>query len=145
MIVSGNDVIGLIPQKPPMVMVDRLYECEDGKAITGFTITKENILVRDGFLSEAGLIENMAQSSALMTGWLAKEKAGGEPGLEAGVIGGIKDFRLYFLPAAGSDILTEIIIAHRIGNATIVNGKITSGNKISAECELKIFISAESQ
>ena len=71
MLVQGNDIFNLIPQRPPMVMVDKLFECNDQKALTGFEIVADNILVRNGQFSESGLIENIAQSAALMTGWLA--------------------------------------------------------------------------
>jgi predicted hotdog family 3-hydroxylacyl-ACP dehydratase len=144
MLVSGKDISSLIPQKPPMVMVDKLFECGSEKAVTGFTAKSDNVLVRDGHFSESGLIENMAQSSALMTGWLARNNHKGERKIEIGVIGGVKDFRLYHSPEAGTEISTEIRVLYKIGNASIVHGIVKINDNISAECELKIFTSGES-
>jgi len=145
MLISGQEIHNFIPQKPPMVMVDKLFECDELKAITGFTVSSENVLVKGGYFTESGLIENMAQSSALMTGWQAMNKRGGEQKIKIGVIGAIKDFRLYILPEVGSEIITEINVLHVIANATIINGKVRVNEKISAECELKIFSSEENE
>jgi predicted hotdog family 3-hydroxylacyl-ACP dehydratase len=145
MLASGKTILDLIPQKPPMVMVDKLFECDELKAVTGLTVSADNILVKHGYFTESGLIENMAQSSALMTGWLAMNKRGCEQKIKAGVIGGIKDFQLYFLPEVSSEIITEINVLHLIANATIVNGKVMVNDTISAECELKIFSSEENE
>lgn len=139
MLVTGEKILELIPQKPPMVMVDKLFECTGDSGTTGFTIPPDNILVKDGRFTEPGLVENIAQSCALMTGWLGRSEIQGEQKSKMGVIGGIKDLRIYFLPEAGTEIITEIQVVHRIGNATIVNGKVRAGERISVECELKIF------
>ena len=139
MLAEGKAVFDLLPQKPPMVMVDKLLECNDQKAITGFKIESENLLVKNDLFSESGLIENMAQSAALMTGWLASMEQNGEQKIPIGVIGAVKDLQVFFLPEAGSEIVTEIKVLYKVANATIVNGKVSSGERISASCELKIF------
>lgn len=139
MLAEGKDVFALLPQQPPMVMVDKLFACTDQKAITGFTIDPGNLLVKDDLFSESGLIENMAQSVALMTGWLASKGQENEQKIPIGVIGAVKDLKVFFLPAAGSHIITELEVLFRVANATIVNGKVSSGDRVSATCELKIF------
>ena len=53
-----------IPQKPPMVMVDKLIFAEEKKVVTSFLIRRDNIFCSDGVFTEAGLIENMAQTAA---------------------------------------------------------------------------------
>jgi predicted hotdog family 3-hydroxylacyl-ACP dehydratase len=139
MLAEGKDVFALLPQKPPMVMVDKLLECTGQKAITGFKIEPGNLLVKNDLFSESGLIENMAQSAALMTGWLASMEQDGEQKNPIGVIGAVKDLQVFFLPLAGSDILTEIEVLYKVANATIVTGKVISGDRVAATCELKIF------
>ena len=139
MLADGKAVFDLLPQKPPMVMVDKLFACTDQKAVTGFTIEHGNLLVKDDHFSESGLIENMAQSAALMTGWLASTEQKGEQKIQIGVIGAVKDLQVFFLPMAGSEIVTVIEVLYKVGNASIVNGKVSSGDRVSATCELKIF------
>jgi len=143
MLVQGNDIFNLIPQRPPMVMVDKLFECNDQKAMTGLKILPDNIFVRKGQFSESGLIENIAQSAALMTGWLAINLQEGEQKIPLGVIGAVKDFQVYFLPEVNSEMITQIEVLYRIANATIVNGKVRVHDRLAAECELKIFTSEQ--
>jgi predicted hotdog family 3-hydroxylacyl-ACP dehydratase len=139
MLVQGNDIFNLIPQRPPMVMVDKLFECGDQKALTGLEIVPDNIFVMKGQFSESGLIENIAQSAALMTGWLATQQPGGEQKISLGVIGAVKDLQVNFLPEVNSRMITQIEVLFRVANATIVNGKVKVNDQLAAECELKIF------
>ena len=140
MLAEGKKILDLIPQRPPMVMVDKLIECDNYKTITSLTIREDNILSQKGYFTEAGLVENIAQSAALRIGWLAVNQQGENKRIPVGVIGGIKNFRLYFLPELKSEIITEIIIKNEIFNATIITGTVKVNGKIAAECEMKIFI-----
>ena len=63
-----------------MEMVDTLIYHDEEKTTTGFLIQKDNIFVEDGVLTEEGIIENMAQSSALRTGWIGTSEKGEEGG-----------------------------------------------------------------
>ena len=99
-----------------------------------------------GFFSEEGLIENMAQSAALRTGWMSKIGAGEtEFSPSIGVIGAIKNFMLYRNPAINTSITTEVEVITEIFNATMVQAKIMQDDELLAECELKIFIQDKSQ
>src|SRR5210317_916376 len=110
MIATKETVHKLIPQKPPMVMVDTLIYHDEQKTSTGFLIQKDNIFVEDGVLSEEGMIENMAQSSALRTGWIGKSEKGGEQfSPPVGVIGAVKNFKLYLNPKINTGIITNIL------------------------------------
>jgi 3-hydroxymyristoyl/3-hydroxydecanoyl-(acyl carrier protein) dehydratase len=140
MLAEGKIILDMIPQRPPMVMVDKLIECDNHKTITSLKIREGNILSQKGYFTEAGLVENIAQSAALRIGWLAVNQQGKNKRIPVGVIGGIKNFRLYFLPELKSEIITEIIIKHEIFNATIITGTVKVNGKMAAECEMKIFI-----
>jgi 3-hydroxymyristoyl/3-hydroxydecanoyl-(acyl carrier protein) dehydratase len=139
MLAQGNEIFNLIPQRPPMVMVDKLIECNDVIALTGLKITPENIFVKNGFFNESGLIENIAQSAALMTGWLAINQQGGEQKIPMGVIGAVKEFKVHFLPSDDSEVITQIAVLYRIANATIVFGIVKVDARVASEGELKIF------
>lgn len=142
MIAEKDTVTKLIPQGPPMIMVDTLIEHDEQRTLTGFTIDEGNIFVSNGQFTESGLIENMAQSAALRTGWISRQKNAGFEDFTppSGVIGSIKNFRLYSLPKLNSCLKTEIFILAEIFNATIVRASIKSEEKLLAEAELKIFI-----
>lgn len=143
MLVQKKDIINLIPQKPPMIMVDKLIEFNSDRFLSGFYINEENVLVRDGHLSEAGLIENVAQSAALMTGWETKQKSLGNGTAQIGVIGGIKNMEINFLPEVHSELNTEIFVVHEVLNASIIIGTVKVGDKVCMTCEMKIFLTSE--
>ena len=68
--ITDKDFIGkLIPQKAPFVMVDKLLHFEDKKVIAGLTISEENIFTQNNKFTAPGLIEHMAQTVALYTGY----------------------------------------------------------------------------
>ena len=143
MLAKKDEILELIPQKPPMVMVDKLIEFNNDRFLSGFYIHEDNILVRDGHLSEAGLIENVAQSAALMTGWEAKQKDLGDGTSPIGVIGGIKNMEISFLPKVHSELKTEIIVLHEVLNASIISGTVKVSDEICMTCEMKIFLISE--
>src|SRR5690606_33018105 len=59
----------LIPHREPMVMVDALVYYSAFKAISELTVQGTNIFVEEGYFNETGLIEHMAQTAALHTGY----------------------------------------------------------------------------
>ncbi|MCX6285756.1 MAG: 3-hydroxyacyl-ACP dehydratase [Bacteroidetes bacterium] len=126
-----------LPQKPPMVMVDRIVEVIDKTTITAFLVKDDNIFCEDGLLREPGLIENIAQSAA--AGIAANPAdAGEEPKL--GFIGAIRELKISRLPKSGDEIITSVTVTHEILNARVVDGKISLKGEQIAYCELRIFL-----
>lgn len=144
-IAEGEQLLKFIPQRSPMVMIDKLFFSDAEKCITGLHISEGNIFCNDGLFREPGLIENMAQTAAVHSGYNAstEEKDGEYKGAPIGFIGAIKDLKIHFLPSVYSEIVTEIKITHQIFDATVVNASISSNGDKVAECELKIFIKKE--
>ena len=138
MIPAEIDILSIIQQKPPFVMIDKLIYCDRNIAKTSFIIRKENILVEDGALCEAGLVENIAQTAAARSGYLAKIE---KKILHIGYIGDVKNLEIAFLPKINSLLETEIRIKNQIFDITVISGRVWSEKKVLAECEMKIFIS----
>src|SRR5690606_12658679 len=85
----------LIPQKVPFVMVDTLVHFSGNEVVSSFKIIESNLFLQNNTLLEAGLIENMAQTVALHTGYdyfLKNEVA------PTGYIGSIKSIEIHKLP-----------------------------------------------
>ena len=118
-------------------MIDRLVSAADAITTTSLMVREDNVFCEDGRLREAGLIENMAQTAAAGAG-LKPGVENGDPPM--GFIGGIKNLRIYALPAIGTELLTSVSLEHEVFDATVVNGKIVDGKNLIAECELKIFL-----
>ncbi|MFC2102226.1 3-hydroxyacyl-ACP dehydratase [Bacteroidota bacterium] len=126
-----------IPQKPPMVMVDKLIRAEEGIMETTFLIRRDNVFCDDGTFTEAGLVENMAQTAAAGVGSkpdFSKKEA------PVGFIGGIRNLKIFRYPVAGDELTTRITIEHEVFNASVVLGEVFLNNELVASCQLKIFL-----
>lgn len=91
MLATGEEIFRLIPQRPPMVMVDALHEADAEGGETGLTVKEDNVFCIDSQLIEPGIIEHSAQSAAAFAGY-RYFLAGEEPHI--GLIGEIKSFRI---------------------------------------------------
>ncbi len=132
-----ENIINLIPQRPPFVMVDKLLNADEIKAESSLTISRDNILTDKGFFTEAGIIENIAQTSALHAGYMASKIGEKTP---KGMIGGIKNLEINFLPEINNTINTSVSIEHEVMNAKIVKGMVFLKKEVVAECEMKVFL-----
>jgi predicted hotdog family 3-hydroxylacyl-ACP dehydratase len=126
-----------IPQKPPMVMVDRLVEIIDKTTVTAFLIRENNIFCENGEFREPGLIENMAQTAAAGVGSRPGISGGQAP---VGFIGGIRNLRIDGFPKVGQEIVTRVTVMHEVYDATIAQGEVFLDDRLIAGCELKIFL-----
>ena len=141
MLVEKNDVLRFIPQRPPMVMVDGLLASNESESSTIFQLSNKNIFCKDGFFTEAGLIENMAQTAALKAGFEAQQKG---DKVKTGFIGAVKNFILHQLPKDDETLTTKIKPTHNFGNISLVKGEVWSAAHLMAEAELTIFTQEES-
>jgi len=135
-IIEMSEIMKLIPQKPPIVMVDKLLLYEEKKSVSGFTIQKENIFLVNNKFSEAGLTENIAQTAALHKGYtnmLAKKQP------PVGFIGAIKNLLIHNLPACGDELRTEVNLIINVFDFDVITGSVSCKGKVLAECEMKIF------
>lgn len=134
---QSENILNLIPQRPPFVMVEKLINADEIRAESSFTIAEDNVLTEDGFFTEAGIIENIAQTAALQAGYVASEKGEKTP---LGMIGGIKNLEIESLPETNSTIHTKVSVEHEVMNAKIVKGTVFLNNEQIAECEMKVFL-----
>jgi predicted hotdog family 3-hydroxylacyl-ACP dehydratase len=136
MLVSKKEVTSYIPQRPPMVMVDMLVSSDENTTTSLFRPGHDCILCNDGYFSEAGLIENMAQTAALRSGYEAHKNS---ENIRVGFIGAVKKFRLYFLPVENDLLETKIEVLNSLLNASIVKATVQIDGEIAAQAELSIF------
>ncbi|HBE02690.1 MAG: hypothetical protein A2096_04855 [Spirochaetes bacterium GWF1_41_5] len=129
-------VTSYIPHRAPMLLVDRIIEITREKITSELTIKEDNIFFDSGLLIEPGLIEHMAQTSALHAGYWYKDEDKDAP---VGFIGLIRDLKIYALPAAGSVIFTRSELTQRVLNANLSCGKVFCKDRLLAQCEMRIF------
>jgi predicted hotdog family 3-hydroxylacyl-ACP dehydratase len=137
MLVDKTEINNFLPQKEPFVMVDCIYECDEKYTKTGFKPSDENIFSENGFFTEPGLIENMAQSAAAGTGYYYRMQNKPVP---VGFIGAVKDFTLSKLPRMNDELVTQVNVVAEVMNATVIKAEITCKGEEIASCEMKIFL-----
>jgi 3-hydroxymyristoyl/3-hydroxydecanoyl-(acyl carrier protein) dehydratase len=135
-----EDIIPLIPQKPPFVMVGKLLYTDEIEARSSFLIEEGNVFVRDGYFQEAGLLENMAQTAALGAGYQAKRE--NRP-VVSGYIAAINNLEIFGLPRTGDELITEVKIENHIFNVTVISGKVWNNGEVIASGEMKLFSVSE--
>ncbi|NMM47867.1 hydroxymyristoyl-ACP dehydratase [Marinigracilibium pacificum] len=137
-ILQGTELFDYIPQRPPFVMVDKLYEKGDNYVVSGLTVSDDNLLFENGSLCEGGIVENIAQTAALFAGVTHKDLGKEVP---LGFIAGIKNLKIFNKPLLGTELFTSTTLTNELNNIQIVNGEVkgAAGNLI-ASCELRIFI-----
>ncbi|RYY16711.1 MAG: 3-hydroxyacyl-ACP dehydratase [Cytophagaceae bacterium] len=133
---TGDDLLALLPQRPPMVLVSALLTSAADCTVTQFQVPADCVLVENGLLSEAGLIENMAQTAAAGAGYAYQRQ--GQPA-PIGFIAALRDVRVAALPAVGTTLTTEVRVVNQVLDFSIVRGTVRAGETTFAECELRIF------
>lgn len=136
-----DDIRSVIPQREPFIMIDQLTFCEGDDTRTSFMVADDNIFLKEGFLQEPALVENIAQTAAARAGYMAIQE--NRP-VAIGYIGAIQQLEIIALPAKGDMIDTEIKVLNQVFGVTLVSGKSSCNGRLIASCEMKIFISKQS-
>lgn len=126
---------GLIPQRKPIILVDRLLESDLEKSVSDFLIRKECVFVEDGVLVSAGLMENIAQTCALRIGYANRGQR-----VRIGVVGAVKNFSVGRFPAVGETLTTTVKEVLYVDPALVVSAESRVGNETAATCEMKVFL-----
>lgn len=128
----------LIPQRPPMVLVDRFEGIDaEGVSTTGYTVEPAGLFVAGGRMSECGIIEHMAQSAAARIGWCCR--AEGRP-VPVGFIGAVSRLELHDLPRTGVHLRTHLRIVQEIGPLSLAEVRTEADGRPLAEGNLKIYL-----
>ncbi len=133
-----ENILLLIPQRPPFIMVDKLLSCDENATQTTFCINEGNVLVVDGKFSEAGLMENIAQTAAARAGYMAKLE--NKP-VEVGYIVAVKNLEIFDLPKINDELVTCVKIKEQVFDMIVISGAVMHNNKVMAQCEMNIIVS----
>ena len=125
----------ILPQREPFLFVDRLVHYDERETVTEFQVVADHLLVADGYLTAPGILENMAQSSAVRIGYLCKYVL--HVPVRIGYIGAIRKFRVHRLPAVGETLRTTILFREDVFGITLVDAEVRVGEDLIAEAALK--------
>jgi predicted hotdog family 3-hydroxylacyl-ACP dehydratase len=132
-----SDIQSLIPQRPPILMVDSYgYEdelnCHSSKAIP----TGNMFLDETGRISAEGILEHIAQTAAAHIGYLRKQ-AGEKVNL--GYIGDIKRCTVTGnMPKAGETLHTRMTVTSQVGSITLVSAETSASSGPILNCRMKL-------
>lgn len=136
-----------LPHRVPMLMVDLIVSMDHEKVKTIFTVTGDNVFVENGQFSEAGLIENAAQTCSAIVGSSYFVDNTGEdiPGAQViGFISSIKTVKVHALPQVGSEITTAAVLksSFDMGSYTTctMECSIYNDTALLLEGEINLFI-----
>ena len=130
-------VENLLPQKFPFVMVDKMFSYSETTIVSGLKIQNDNIFFNDGTLLESGLVEHMAQSVALHTGYQFYLKQEPAP---TGYIGSIKEIEIKALPKLNDEIQTTVTILQEFAGITLVDISTKLNTQEIAKGQMKTIL-----
>lgn len=136
------NIENFLPQGPPFIMVGSLIHADGKKTISGFRVAGDNVLVEDGLFTEAGLLENIAQTAAAGAG--AQAVLHNEPPRK-GYIARVRIFLIVDLPKTGDELVTEVSQTESFFPMQRVEGKVYCREKLLAQCQMTIFLLEESK
>ncbi len=119
--ISNIDISNFLPHREPMLMVTSVLEIDDNSVATQFHITENCIFLKEGKLSEAGLIENAAQAASGVVGqsFFDKDDLEGTGNKLVGYISAVKKVEIYELPSLGDTIITKAKLLSRFDTGEV--------------------------
>lgn len=135
--IKDIDILTLIPQRRPFVMIDRLLTFDEIESSTDFVIKEDNIFCKDGLFLETGIMENIAQTCAARIGYI---NINNNESVKIGVIGSIKDLVITKLPKVGTTLLTKVKVLSEVFAITLVEAEVYDNEELIAKCEMKISL-----
>jgi predicted hotdog family 3-hydroxylacyl-ACP dehydratase len=140
MIANKDLVKNLIPQKSPFVMVDELMAYTKETLHARFTVNTKNLFVYKDHFQESGIIEHMAQSVALHTGYqffLINKPA------PTGYLGSIKNIEITRLPKLDEVLDTTVAILQEFMGITLVEIEVKINDELIAKGQMKTVLAKE--
>lgn len=136
------DIQELLPQRPPILMVDRLLSADDKRAETELLVWTDNIFVENGGLKAYAIIENMAQTCAAHLGY-ADIYIKGHDEVRIGYIGSVKRMQIETFPRVGETLRTRMQVTEDFGDMKLVAAESFVNDHRIAVAELTIALSEE--
>ncbi len=125
----------ILPQQPPFRFVDQLESYSEEVTEVSFTVREGTMLVEEGHLSAAGIMEHMAQASAARVGYVTVYIL--HKPVSIGFIGQIRKFVLNRLPLLGEELHTRVFLKQEIFGISLADIEVRSGEELLASATLK--------
>ncbi|MAK36116.1 MAG: hypothetical protein CMC15_08070 [Flavobacteriaceae bacterium] len=107
----------LLPHRSPMLLIDTVLSYTEQSIVCSYKVVQNSLFVIDSIFSESGIIEHMAQTVAVHTGYSGYLNQ--HPTRE-GYIGAIKSVEVMRLPKLGEVLTSEATILYSAMEMTLV-------------------------
>jgi predicted hotdog family 3-hydroxylacyl-ACP dehydratase len=132
------DILTLLPQRLPFIVVDRLIYFDMNRVETQLMVREDNLFCEDGVLIESGIVENIAQTCAARMGYINTYIS--QESVKLGYLGSIRNLEILTLPKVGQIVQTRVDVVEEVFQLTLVKAVVKVGDAIVAKCEMKISI-----
>lgn len=146
------DIKNYLPHRKPMLMVDLILTMDSEKVVTVFNIQEDNIFIQNHIFTEAGLIENAAQtcSSIVAKDYFVDENNQDKEDVDViGFISALKTLKIYGLPKVGTTITTLATLASKFITESYtlctMNCQTFDKKELLLEGEINLFIQENSK
>lgn len=137
MAIEDIDILTLIPQRPPMIMIDKLTHYDPVITRSVFLVRENSTFCSEGKLLAAGMVENVAQTCAARIGYINRES---NQEIKLGVIGTVQNLEIKRLPDVGKLLETEISVTATVFNVTVVDATVKCDDEVMCSCSMKIAL-----
>ncbi|MCR4994689.1 MAG: beta-hydroxyacyl-ACP dehydratase [Bacteroidales bacterium] len=135
----GEDILRLIPQRNPMIMIDEFEPLDGECGRTALTVRSDNLFITPFHeLSETGMIEHIAQSCSALAGYQSLQRETIHPPI--GLIAEVKHFSCARRPRPSEKMVTTVTFHLHVGAMVMAHGTTTVNHETIAEAQLKIFV-----
>ena len=132
------DVLTLLPQRPPFVMIDCLTHFDEVLTTSRFGLRADNIFMEGEVLNPCALVENIAQTCAARLGYIneyiLKDK------VKLGFIGDIKHLQVVRPARLGEVVTTEVEVVQEVLQMTLVKARVKVGEEVIVTADMKIAL-----
>ena len=132
-----TQIQGIIPHRPPMVMIDGYKRLSPNTGMAVKTFGPNDYACRDGRVMEAFLIEAMAQTVAAHQGY--EQLGTDDPTPPPGMLVTVDAFECFHSLSAGDTIDIHIDHVGDVGGFQLIQGRVDRGGCLIAQGEFKIF------
>ncbi len=125
----------LLPQQPPFRFVNKLHSYTDEQTVVSLNVGSGHMLMDGEELSAAGLLEHMAQASAVRAGY--KSHFILHEDLSIGYIGQVRKYTIERLPKRGETLTTTVTLIQDFYHISLVDVVVKVGEETIASASLK--------
>ncbi|MBP3788183.1 MAG: pseudouridylate synthase [Prevotella sp.] len=132
------NVLDLLPQRPPFIMIDKLVFSDEVVTTTKFLVRSDNIFMEGDVLNACALVENIAQTCAARMGYINyvnHEK------VRIGFIGSVRNLNILRPVRLGELLTTSIEVKEEVMQLTLVEASVRVGDETVVTAEMKIALS----